>query len=174
MKFPGMHKEKEKVTDRNRYRLRNFRQDDGTYICPEGHEFEKASERTEKRGLYDRLIVTMENSHCGSCPVKSKCTKAKGNRKIRISPELEEMKQEVRDNLSTSVGKELMNARSAMSEGTFGIIKQDQGYDRLRRRMNSNVNLEINLMAIGFNIRKYNTIKRQKAEEEEKKCHMAS
>lgn len=93
MKFPGMHKEKEKVTDRNRYRLRSFRQDDGTYICPEGHEFEKASERTEKRGLYDRLIVTMENSHCGSCPVKSKCTKAKGNRKIRISPELEEMKQ---------------------------------------------------------------------------------
>ncbi len=84
------------------------------------------------------------------------------------------MKQEVRDNLSTSVRKELMNARSTMSEGTFGIIKQDQGYDRLRRRMNSNVNLEINLMAIGFNIRKYNAIKRQKAEEEEKKCPMAS
>ena len=48
-----------------------------------------------------------------------------------------------------------MNARRIYSEGTFGILKQDYGYDRVYRRGLSGVEEEITLMAIGFNLRKY-------------------
>ncbi|WP_035876836.1 transposase, partial [Kandleria vitulina] len=73
--------------------------------------------------------------------------------------------------LDTPVGRELMTARQVFSEGAFGIIKQDYGYDRLRRRGNSNVSFEIFMVAIGFNIRKYhNMIHKRKPSEESMKC----
>jgi hypothetical protein len=73
--------------------------------------------------------------------------------------------------LDMPVGRELMTARQVFSEGAFGIIKQDYGYDRLRRRGNSNVSFEIFMVAIGFNIRKYhNMIRKRKPSEESMKC----
>ncbi len=48
-----------------------------------------------------------------------------------------------------------MFQRSNETEGTFGDLKQNQGYNRLRRRRESGVKLEIYMIAIGQNIRKY-------------------
>ena len=62
-----------------------------------------------------------------------------------------------------------MNARRVYSEGTFGIIKQDYGYDRLHRRGLSGVEEEITLMAIGFNLRKYTKELKKRAVKERAK-----
>ncbi|MGO5411523.1 transposase [Holdemanella porci] len=45
------------------------------------------------------------------------------------------------------------------SEGIFGQIKEDNHYDKLRRRGISGVKLEILLVCIGHNLRRYHTRK---------------
>ena len=45
--------------------------------------------------------------------------------------------------------------RSIQAEGTFGQIKNNMNYDRIRRRGLENVSVEIMLMCLGVNLRKY-------------------
>ena len=78
------------------------------------------------------------------------------------------MKIEVRINLESDEGKELMKNRSIYAEGTFGIIKEDYHYARVRRRGISGVKLEITLVAIGFNLRKYHKKMMEKRKKETK------
>ena len=59
------------------------------------------------------------------------------------------------DELLQSKGIELRVNRSIQAEGTFGIIKQDIGYDRFRRRGIEKVSAELMLVCLGANIRKY-------------------
>lgn len=79
---------------------------------------------------------------------------------------LEEYHQEARSNVTSDEGIKLMKKRSNESEGTFGDLKYNQKYDRLRRRGEAGVKLEIYLIAIGENLRKYH---RNKMKEKEKK-----
>jgi transposase len=155
MKYSGYYKENEKVTDKNRFKSIHMKQENGKYVCPEGYEFELVNEYTNTKGIYEKKNQTLENKHCEGCPLKSQCTKSKGNRKIVHCEDWDDMKKEVKANLTSEEGKELMKDRSIYSEGTFGIIKEDYHYNRLRRRGESGVKLEITLVAIGFNMRKY-------------------
>ena len=45
--------------------------------------------------------------------------------------------------------------RSIQAEGTFGVIKQDRYYTRIKRRGIENAELEVLKMIIGFNLQKY-------------------
>lgn len=45
--------------------------------------------------------------------------------------------------------------RSIQVEGTFGQIKQNMNYDRIRRRGLERVSVEVMLMCLGVNIRRY-------------------
>lgn len=158
VKYGGMHSEAKKTNDKNKYQKSHMRQEDGTYLCPQGHGFVKLSERIEKRGIYDRVIETWECTGCSGCPVKSECTKAKGNRRMSRTPELEEMQSDVKERLDTPVGTELMNYRRSISEGTFGDVKFNYEYDRIRRRGKDAVKAEFILVAMGVNLRKYHQI----------------
>lgn len=48
--------------------------------------------------------------------------------------------------------------RSIQAEGTFGIIKCNKSFKRLRRKGLENVILEFTLIACGFNLYKYHNI----------------
>ena len=147
------------------------RNDEGLFVCPEGHVFKPVATRTDRRGLYDKVNIQCECTGCRDCPFKSRCTKSAGNRTMTLCRKLEDFHEHVDSSLDTPAGRELMTARQVFSEGAFGIIKQDYGYDRLRRRGNSNVSFEIFMVAIGFNIRKYhNMIHKRKPSEERMKC----
>ena len=164
IKYSGIYKKQEKVTEKNRYFKRHLkRNDDGFFVCPEGHVFNPVSRRIEKRGLYDKENIKCECDGCSTCPFKSKCSKALGNRTMTVCKKLEDFHDHVDEAIHTSVGKQLMQSRQIYSEGTFGIIKQDYGYERLRRRGNSNVKFEFYMLAIGFNIRKYHNMIQSKA-----------
>ncbi len=45
--------------------------------------------------------------------------------------------------------------RSIQVEGAFGVIKQNRQYKRIVRKGLNSVKLEMNLIAIGFNLYKY-------------------
>ena len=70
----------------------------------------------------------------------------------------------VDENLGTEEGKEMKKQRSIQSEGTFGIIKQNMDYVRLKRKGNINVKTELLLIGIAYNIRKYHNKKMKKKE----------
>lgn len=156
MKFNTYEKEKKKVTDKNRFKNYNITEKDGEYFCPEGFRFKEVNRYINIKGIYPKENIQYKNNNCQSCPSRSKCTSSKySQRTLYVSPEYNKQKREVQKNLSTEDGLNYMKKRSSQAEGVFGIIKEDYGYDRLHRRGKSNVETEIFLVGIAFNIRKY-------------------
>src|SRR5699024_1818909 len=76
-------------------------------------------------------------------------------RYIELIPEYELLKEEARNNLQSSKGIEIRINRSIQVEGTFGQIKNNMNYDRIRRRGLDKVACEIMLMCLGVNVRRY-------------------
>ena len=166
MKYPMHRKEQEKITDKNRFRRYNMEMNDrGEIICPEGHPFVFEKQRIETRGRYAKNLETYRNQNCEKCSMRQKCTKSKKGRTVIRNRLLEKYQDQVKENLSTDEGKELMKQRSIQSEGIFGQLKQDKEFDRLHRRGATGVKLEFLLVCIGHNIRKYHTRKLQKKQE---------
>lgn len=99
---------------------------------------------------------------CNDCNYSYKC-KAKLKEKNRntdyryyeLIPEYELLKEEVRNNLLSPKGIEIRINRSIQAEGSFGQIKNNMNYDRIRRRGLKKVSAEIMLMCLGVNIRRY-------------------
>ena len=96
---------------------------------------------------------------CNSCGYAYKCKKLLKDKKLdfrlyEIIPDYELLKEQARNNLLSPEGIEIRINRSIQVEGTFGQIKQNMNYDRIRRRGLEKVSCEIMLMCLGRNIRK--------------------
>lgn len=84
--------------------------------------------------------------------------KDKDYRIVELNKDYELLKNNARDNLLSPKGIEIRINRSIQVEGTFGQIKQNMGYDRIRRRQIERVEVEIMLTCLGRNIRKLFTM----------------
>lgn len=96
---------------------------------------------------------------CNTCNYSYKCKefmKEKNNnyRIKEISIEYELFKNEARKNLLSPKGIEIRINRSIQVEGTFGQIKQNMSYERIRRIELNKVSCEIMLICLGLNIRR--------------------
>ncbi|MDF1509000.1 transposase [Robertmurraya sp. DFI.2.37] len=62
-------------------------------ICPNGRKvlFKKYQHKTNRSG-YEQNFKIYECEDCTGCPLKTQCTKAKGNRQVHWNPIFEEMK----------------------------------------------------------------------------------
>jgi hypothetical protein len=67
--------------------------------------------------------------------------------------------KEVIENLNSELGVELRIQRSIQVEGAFGIIKEQVGFRRFKRRGIQNVKFEFYLIAIGYNLKKFHNKK---------------
>lgn len=151
------------------YNKDNWYRDEATgdFICPNFKRFRPVKDTVNKRGEYTRIDqIHSCGDKCIFCPLHGECTKSCHGRTIVVNPILEEMKAEVRKNLGTEEGKILKSRRSAEVEGTFGIIKNNWGYDRIHRKGQENVEIEMYLIGIGFNLRKYHHKKMRKQKKE--------
>ena len=99
---------------------------------------------------------------CSDCGYSYKCkTKLKEENKdtdyryFELIPEYELLKEEVRNNLLSPKGIEIRVNRSIQVEGSFGQIKYNMNYDRIRRRGLLKASGEVMLMCLGVNIRRY-------------------
>lgn len=123
MKYSTMHKEDDKVTDKNRFKSYMMKRDEEGHIyCPQGHAFTLDRSKESTKGRYPRTIKFYRNEHCERCPLRSQCTRSKKGRTLQITDKLNELQSEAKENLSTEIGKELMKQRSIQAEGIFGII----------------------------------------------------
>ena len=96
---------------------------------------------------------------CNICNYSYICKKNLKNksydyRLFELIPEYELLKEEARKNLQSPKGIEIRINRSIQVEGSFGQIKQNMQYTRIRRRGLEKVSCEIMLMCLGLNIRK--------------------
>lgn len=100
---------------------------------------------------------------CNKCGYAYKCKKALKNKNLdfrlhELIPDYELLKKQARKNLLSPNGIEIRINRSIQVEGTFGQIKQNMNYERIRRRGLEKVSCEIMLMCLGRNIRKLFTM----------------
>lgn len=157
MKFTMFTKESkdEKYRD-DPYRAVNFPiNKNGNPVCPNGKEFHYLYTRPVSGNKYGRTEEMYQCEDCTGCKHKDKCCKCAGNRIIRINEELTEFHREVFHNLNSTKGALLRMNRSIQAEGTFGIIKWNRAYTRVRRRGLKSVILEISMISCGFNLHKY-------------------
>ncbi len=75
------------------------------------------------------------------------------------SLELTAMHEKVLRNRNSTHGALLRMNRSIQAEGTFGVVKRDRGYRRIRRRGLEKVKLELLLVAVGHNLYKFHSPK---------------
>jgi len=159
-KYGMWEKERSPKFKKEIYRVENMRQNrNGEYICPNNKTFEWVRDYRSKYKRYDHIIHEYECFYCARCRQKKKCTKAKENRKITILEGYKEMKEVVKENLASPLGIELRTQRSIQVEGAFGVIKEDMKFRRFTRTMFSGIKLELNLIAIGYNLKKYHNKK---------------
>ena len=125
------------------------------YICALDRRLKKIGliKRTSKSG-YISQVTKYECENCEGCPVKNKCTKAKGNKQIQVSKKFVEKRKVSFENITTPEGIILRMNRSIQAEGTFGVIKEDHGFRRFLLRGSVNVKIEFLLKALAYNIAK--------------------
>lgn len=158
MKFTMFKKEtSDKKYHKNPFRAVNFRIDEaGTIFCPNNKKFVFQSNKPVSRNKYGRTEEIYKCESCEGCTYKQQCCpKASKNRTIRMNRELTSIHQEVISNLQSTHGALLRMNRSIQAEGVFGILKWDKSYKRAFRRGSKYVNLELMLIACGFNLYKY-------------------
>ena len=100
---------------------------------------------------------------CNSCNYSYLCKKNLKNKDLdyrlyELIPDYELLKEQARENLLSPKGIEIRINRSIQVEGTFGQIKQNMNYERIRRRGLERVSCEIMLMCLGRNVRKFFTL----------------
>lgn len=77
------------------------------------------------------------------------------NKNVMIHEENLNYQKEAIKNLQSELGIELRVQRSIQVEGAFGVIKQNYGIRRFRRKGELKVELEMTLLVIGYNLLKY-------------------
>ena len=125
------------------------------YTCNQGRKLKKVgiAKKKSKTGYISEVTI-YECENCENCKVKSKCTKAKGNRRMETSKIFNEKRAKSLENITTPNGIMLRMNRSIQVEGAFGALKEDYGYRRFLTRGKKKVFVEFLLLSIGFNINK--------------------
>ena len=117
--------------------------------------------------LQNNLMITQlysEKEHCKGCEKLKECTKG-SYRQIGKNTVMEEFQKEVDKNLSTEEGKEMKRQRGIQVEGAFGVIKQDFKFTRFSRKGMKNVKMELLLVCLGYNLKKYHLFRQRQSKQ---------
>jgi transposase len=125
------------------------------FTCPNGKLLHyKATHRYHSDNGFEseRRLYICED--CSQCPLKQQCTKAAGNRQIKVSFRLWQMRSQAKEKLLSEQGTALRKQRSIDVETVFGRIKQDWGFRRFLLRGLEKVKAEWGLLCIAHNFAK--------------------
>jgi hypothetical protein len=132
-----------------------YDQEKDEFICPAQKRmvYRETKPYKSKNG-YPSERRFYECHDCDTCPLKPKCTQAKGNRRIQVSFELRRYRQQAKDNLLSEQGIALRQSRSIEPETVFGDIKHNMGFRRFMLRGLKKVDIEWGLLCMTHNLRK--------------------
>lgn len=134
----------------------HYNQEGDFYICPMGQRMTFRYETTTRTTTgFESKNRIYRAQNCKSCPMRSACFKAKGERTISINPQLLRLKQKAKALLETEEGQAIYKQRSIDVEPTFGNIKWNAEFKRFYLRTLSKVNVEVGLLALAHNFKKW-------------------
>lgn len=158
LKYNTFHKEQKGEYINDIFNKLNFAYnlDGDYYICPNNKKliFKEKIKNTTKNGFQQNYKV-YQCENCSDCELKSKCTKSETNRTIRVNENLERHKSKVAENLNSEKGIQLRKRRGPETETFFGDLKHNQKYERFMLRGLEKVNIELALLCIAYNLRKF-------------------
>ena len=125
------------------------------YTCQNGKKIRAVyTGKTQSKSGFESEVTYYECEDCAGCPHKKNCTRAKGNRKMRLSKTFLRQRRESMERITSPTGVLLRINRSIQVEGAFGVIKQDYGFRQFLLRGNKKVRTEMFLVAFAYNINK--------------------
>lgn len=83
--------------------------------------------KQRSKSEYESEVTVYECEACIGCPYKEKCTKAKGNKHLRVSKSFLRKREEAYQNIQSKKGIKYRMNRSIQVEGAFGVLKNDYG-----------------------------------------------
>ena len=135
----------------------NMEYDEGsdTYTCHGGKKLRPVYMKKQKsKSGYQSEVTVYECEDCAGCPYKDRCTKALGNKKLYVSKNFLDKRMRSYENILSETGIRYRMNRSIQVEGSFGVLKNDYGFQRFLLRGKTRVKLEILLLCMGYNINK--------------------
>ena len=150
MKYANYHIQKEKKFKKQLYKHQNMKRIGNTFISDDGLEYVYSHDninRYSKQLSINRIFVLKDNLL--DKPIELNAPKSIGYNHI-----LTEMQSVAFENLESEEGIELSVQISIQVEGAFGDIKNNMDYRRIMRRGFKNVENEISLVFLGYNLRK--------------------
>lgn len=88
------------------------------------------------------------------CPLKLLCTKAQGNREVKVSMKYLRLINQAREKLRSEEGYALAVRRMIEPEPVFGDIKNNRGFKRFLLRGLPKVSLEVGWLSLAHNLLK--------------------
>ena len=125
-------------------------------VCPMGQQMSRISTKKSRTSTgFEQYYSVYEALNCAGCPLRGKCFKAQGNRRIEINHNLQRLKFKARENLESELGREIYSKRCIEPEPVFGNIKQNKAFKRFTLTKTAKVNIEFGLIAIAHNFSKW-------------------
>lgn len=149
MKYPMYSKEKEKKFSKREFNIKNIYVLDNILKTRSGEVYEYSHEYIKYGGTYPQYKQVYK--YTGNNPDAPK-TISKDNIMLILQ-------SEAKRNLDSELGIALRIQRSIQVEGAFGDIKHNLEYARLHRKGKNRVELELSLIVLGYNLRKYHNKK---------------
>lgn len=135
------------------YHCENFAYEEtsDTFTCPQGWKL-VVQKKHQRRGL---PTTVYEGEQCASCPVRGACTAdQRGVRTIEVHREYAKVRR-AHERLRSEEGRRLYGRRKAIVEPVFGQWQHNLGVRRLRLRGLRGCEIELHLLAIGHNVKKF-------------------
>jgi transposase len=137
----------------NIYHCDNFAYDAlvDEFICSQGRRL-SAMKKHSRRGL---PTTVYRGRDCATCPVRAQCTEDhKGYRTIEVHRHYATIRK-AKDQFRSVEGQALYQKRKVIAEPVFGQWQHNRGVRRLRLRGLSGCDIELHLLAISHNVKKF-------------------
>lgn len=132
-----------------------YNKDEDYYVCPMGQHMTRVGTRHSKTGSgYVTEKAVYRAQRCDGCPLRCRCFKAKGDRKIEVNYRMGEYRRKAAERLTSEEGIKHRGRRCIEPEAVFGQMKFDMAYKRFRHFGLDKVTMDFAFFAIAFNIKK--------------------
>ena len=163
VKYNYFHKEQQ---DKKKGKINPFHPDQlhynketDTYYCPMGQAIRCiGSYKKKTTNGFEQEIHRYQAQNCHGCPLRIRCHKSKHNRIIERNYNLIRLKSQAKALLTSQQGIAKRKQRCWDVEAVFGNIKHNMNFKRFMLRGLDKVNVEIGLIAMAHNLKKYSLV----------------
>ena len=158
VKYNRFHLEQRSRYKPNPFHHNNFHYnaDKDYYVCPMGQHMTRIGTAHSKTASgYRSESARYRAQNCKGCPLRCRCYKARGDRRIiEVNHRLNEYKRKARELLTSENGLRHRGRRCVEPEAVFGQMKFNMAYRRFRHFGKDKVTMDFVFFAIAFNLKK--------------------